>query len=328
MAISRETSQYEIDDGKIFVLITFVIPAYNASSSIQRTLDSVFGCSFPVNWKVDAVVVDDGSADGSELAEVVSRYGGASLVAHSANLGMCAARNTGITQSQGEFVSILDADDELVPEWPAVFEAIVQECPSSCQLIYAACRNQFGVVTAAEPDYKGLLSLDDVLNERHSGEYLPIFRGDYVRRHLYIDLKTRKSCGIVSYVNYALDSPFWVSNRVLRIYHEAHAGSVSKGWTSPAKAMETVCCYRALLETFGDLYRQRAPRIYRTKLLRLSVYLKLAGLPDAWKTYRRGASLIAWRETLGAATMLLLGAKLAGFIAQTLKKLGMVRRYG
>lgn len=310
------------------MLITFIIPSYNASSSIQRTLDSVFACSCPEDWKVDAVVVDDGSADGNELAKVVARYGGASLVVHSSNRGMCAARNTGITHSRGEFVSILDADDELVPHWSDIFEAIIHECPSSCQVIYAACRNQFGDITASDPHYQGLLSLDDVLNERHSGEYLPIFHGNYVRSKLYTDLKTRKSCGIVSYINYAIDAPFWVSNKVLRIYHEAHAGSVSKGWTSAAKAMETVRCYQTLLEMYGDLYQQRAPRVYRTKLLRLSVYLKLAGLPETWKTYRRGASITVWRESVGAAAMLLLGAKAAGIIAKTLKKLGMVRRYG
>ena len=310
------------------MLITFVIPAFNASSSIQCTLDSVFGYSYPSDWAIETVVVDDGSADGKALAGIVSNYPGASLVAHSANRGMCAARNTGITHSRGEFVSILDSDDELVPHWPDIFSAIIRDCPSSCKLIYAACRNQFGDITASDPHYQGLLGLDDVLNERHSGEYLPIFRGNYVRSKLYIDLKMRKSCGIVSYINYALDAPFWVSNRVLRIYHEAHTGSVSKDWTSTAKAMETVRCYKTLIANYGDLYQQRAPRVYRTKLLRLSVYLKLAGLPEAWKIYRRGASFTVWRETLGAATMLLLGAKAAGLIAKTLKKLGMVRRYG
>lgn len=310
------------------MLITFVIPAYNASMTIQRALDSVFIFSFPKDWKVNAVVVDDGSVDGNELAEVVSRYPDASLIAHSANRGMCAARNTGITHSKGDFVSILDADDELVTQWPAVFETIIQDCPSSCQLIYAACQNQFGIVTAAKPDYKGLLSLDDVLNERYSGEYLPIFRGVYVRGKLYIDLKIRKSCGIVSYINYAIDGPLWISNKVLRIYHEAQSGSVSKGWTSPAKAMETVHCYQTLLKSYGDLYQQRAPRVHRTKLLRLAVYLKLAGLPETWKVYRRGASFSVWRETIGAAIMLLLGTKAAGLMAKTLKKLGMVRSYG
>jgi glycosyltransferase involved in cell wall biosynthesis len=310
------------------MLITFVIPAFNASGSIQRTLNSVFGLAHPDDWKIEVIVVDDGSSDRNALAEVVSNYPTASFIAHSFNSGMCAARNTGIAHSRGEFVSILDADDELVPQWPDIFEVIIQECPPSCQVIYAACRNQFGAITASDPHYQGLLSLDDVLNERHSGEYLPIFRGEYVRNKLYVDLKTRKSCGIVSYINYALDSPFWVSNKVLRIYHEAQDGSVSKGWTSSAKAMETVRCYRTLLEKYGDLYQQKAPRIYRTKLLRLAIYLKLAGLPEAWKTYRQGASFAAWRETVGAAIMLLLGAKAAGLIAKALKNLRMVRRYG
>jgi glycosyltransferase involved in cell wall biosynthesis len=310
------------------MLISFVVPAFNASSSIQRTLDSVFGYLLPSNWQIEAIVVDDGSADGKALADVVSNYPGASLVAHSANRGMCAARNTGISHSSGELVLILDADDELVPHWPHVLEDIIHECPLSCQVIFAACRNQFGDITASDPHYQGLLSLDDVLNERHSGEYLPIFRGDYVRSKLYIDLETRKSCGIVSYINYALDGPFWVSNKVLRIYHEENAGSVTKDWTNPNKAMETVRCYQSLLERYGDLYLQKAPRVYRTKLLRFSVYLMLAGQREAWKIYRRGASFIAWRETLGAALMLLLGTKAAGLIAKTLKKLGMVRRYG
>jgi hypothetical protein len=83
-----------------------------------------------------------------------------------------------------------------------------------------------------------------------------------------------------------------------------------------------------LLKKFGYLYQQRAPQVYRTKLLRLSIYLKLAGRPEPWKTYRQGAALTVWRESVGAAIMLLLGAKAAGFIARTLKKLGMIRRYG
>jgi glycosyltransferase involved in cell wall biosynthesis len=317
-----------MDGRKIRMLITFVIPAFNASNSIRRTLDSVFGYPYPGDWTIEAVVVDDGSSDGKLLAQIVANYPSASLIAHTANRGMCAARNTGITHSRGDLVSILDADDEMVQYWPDIFKSIIQECPTACHVIYAACRNQLGDVTASDPEYHGLLSLDDVLNERHSGEYLPIFRGNYVRNKLYVELQMRKSCGIVSYINYALDGPFWVSNKVLRIYHEAQAGSVSEGWTNSAKAMETVRCYQALLDNYGDLYKQKAPRVYLTKMLRLSIYLKLAGLPKAWKTYRRGVSITTWHESLGAAVMLCLGAKAAGFIAKALKKIGMVRKYG
>ena len=310
------------------MLISFAIPAYNASGSIARTLDSVLGEALPNDWQVEAVVVDDGSADGQALAKIVSAYPYARLVSHGHNRGMCAGRNSGIAHSQGDLVVILDADDELVSDWPEVLAAILCEWPPECRLCYAACRNQDGLITAAEPDYRGYLSLDDILNERHAWEYLPIFRGDYIRAKPYLDLGMRKSCGIVSYINFSLDGPFWLTNKVLRIYHEAQAGSVTQNWTSPAKAAETARCYAALFERYGELYRQKAPRIYRTKLLRLAVYLRLARLPGAWATYRHGASLVAWRETLGAAAMLLVGTRIAGMLAGTLKKTRLIRRYG
>jgi glycosyltransferase involved in cell wall biosynthesis len=310
------------------MLISFAIPAYNASHSVDRTLSSIFEVSFPKYWKVEAVVVDDGSLDGNTLKQVVDKFANASLFVHSCNRGMCAARNTGISRTNGDYVCILDADDELVSGWPTILLGIINDCPNTCQVIYAACRNQFGIVTASNPDYEGLLNLDDLLNERYAGEYLPIFRGEYVRNKLYIDLKTRKSCGVVSYINYAMDGPFWISSKVLRIYNEFQEGSVSSGWTKPSKASETVCCYQVLLERYGDLYRKRAPVVYLTKVLRLSVYLKLAKQSGVWSTYIRGASLIVWKESLGVALMLLLGSKASGFIAAFLKKVGLLRRYG
>jgi glycosyltransferase involved in cell wall biosynthesis len=310
------------------VLISFSIPAFNASCTIARTLNSVFGASLPEGWKVEVIVVDDGSEDGIALAEAVAIFPSARLIRHPRNLGMCAGRNTGIAHSQGDLVIILDADDELVADWPQTLAEILREWPQESGLCYAACRNQDGVITAAEPDYRGPLDLDDLLNERHAGEYLPVFRGDYVRAIPYVDLGMRKSCGIVSYLRFAHDAPFWVTNQVLRIYHEAATGSVTSGWTSPAKAAETARCYQALFERYGELYRQRATRVHRIKLLRLAVYLRLAGLPGAWMVYRRGAAVCAWRESLGAAVMLMLGGRLAGVLANFLKKTGKIRRYG
>jgi glycosyltransferase involved in cell wall biosynthesis len=310
------------------VLISVVIPACNASATIGRTLGSVFSPPLPDGWRAEAIVVDDGSTDGDALARTVESFPAARIVAHGENRGMCAGRNTGIAHSAGDIVIILDADDELVLGWPDVLAGILSEWPADCGLCYAACRNQEGVVTAAEPDYQGYLTLDDLLNERHAGEYLPIFRGDYVRGKPYVDLGMRKSCGVVSYVNFALDGPFWVTNAVLRIYHDARAGSVSQGWTQPAKAAETARCYGELFARYESLYRARAPRVHRTKLLRLAVYRRLAGLPGAWAAFCSGASFYAIRETAGAGLMLVVGRRGAAWLAATVKKIGWIRRYG
>ena len=172
------------------------------------------------------------------------------------------------------------------------------------------------------------VSVYNLLNEFHSGEYIPLFRGDYVRGKPYVDLGMRKSCGIVSYLNFALDGPFWITNRVLRIYNEARTGSISHDWTSPTKSAETARCYQALLARYGSLYQLEAPEAYRTKLLKLAVYMKLAGIKGYFDIFAAGASLTGARETFGSLILLIAPVKLTVFILGALKSNGIVRRYG
>lgn len=310
------------------MLISIAIPAFNATTTISRTLESVYHGELPDDWRVETIIVDDGSTDSVDLEKQVSGYNGSQLVRHSANRGMCAARNTGIDYSKGDVVIILDSDDELVSEWPQVLQAIIGDWPEECNLCFAACRNQDGNITATNPGFQGYHYLDDLLGERNSGEYLPIFRGDYIRKNRYVDLELRKSCGILSYIKFALDGPFWISRRVLRIYHQSRPGSVTQGWTAPDKAAETARCYEVLMERYGSLYRQRAPAIYRTKQLRLSVYLRLARMRGVWSAYKNGASLMVPWETIGVAVILLIGPRMAGKLVTYMKDVGIIRRYG
>ena len=310
------------------MLISFVIPAYNAAETIGHTLASIYRHQAPAGWDFEVVVVDDGSEDSEALVNAISGQEKLRLVVHETNYGMCAGRNTGIINSHGDVVTILDSDDELVENWPEVLERVYASWPQDANLCYAACRNSAGEVTSSEPDYQGYLSLEDLLNERRSGEYLPLFRGQYVRNEPYVDLRMRKSCGIVSYINFAKDGPFWISNQVLRIYNDARAGSVSHGWTNPCKARETTKCYDVLFERYADLYQQHAPVTYCTKQLRLAVYRRLAGEPGAWRAWRKGLSLGALREVIGAAVVLIVGPKLGTAIIMILRNIGLIRRYG
>jgi glycosyltransferase involved in cell wall biosynthesis len=305
-------------------LLTVVIPAYNAATTIGAALKSTTGAAFDV----EVIVVDDGSSDGEELACAVASFPRAKLIHHASNLGMCAARNSGIQASGGDYVTILDADDRLVDGWPAQFEEILHEWPASSGVCFAACRTAEGEITADDPGFTGLLPLDDILNERHSGEYLPIFRGEYVRSRGYVDIGTRKSCGILSYIRFAQDGPFWVSDRVLRIYHAGRIGSVSSGWSDPAKALETVACYRELFRRHRDLYVSRAPHVYRTKLLRYALYLAFARRPGAWGAWWSAAHPTCLKETAATFGLLLIGPGMSTALINAAKRSGLIRRYG
>jgi glycosyltransferase involved in cell wall biosynthesis len=90
--------------------VSIVIPVYNQakylSDAIHSALDQTY-CSFEI------IAVDDGSTDNS--CEVVAAFGEQVRYIHQENQGLAAARNTGIRAAKGEFIGLLDADDEWLP---------------------------------------------------------------------------------------------------------------------------------------------------------------------------------------------------------------------
>lgn len=100
------------------VKVTVIIPAYNMGEYIGSAISTVLNGSFS---EVEVLVVDDGSTDHTET--VVSRFVDSTSPTYDPrvryirqkNQGKPAAVNRGFRLAQGEYVTILDADDELPP---------------------------------------------------------------------------------------------------------------------------------------------------------------------------------------------------------------------
>ena len=91
--------------------ISAVIPAYNAEKYIARSIDSVLNQTCPVD---EIIVVDDGSTDNT--ADMVKHYGDKIRYIYQDNQGISGARNTGIKNTQGDYVAFLDSDDYWCPD--------------------------------------------------------------------------------------------------------------------------------------------------------------------------------------------------------------------
>ena len=105
--------------------ITVVIPLYNKEREIEGTIRSVLA---QTRRPDEIIVVDDGSTDRS--AEIVQRIDSPliRLVAQP-NAGECAARNRAIAEARGEYLALIDADDEWEPGFLAEIEAMIGEFP-------------------------------------------------------------------------------------------------------------------------------------------------------------------------------------------------------
>ncbi len=93
------------------ILISIIVPVYNAEPYLRKCLDSVLGQIF-TNFEV--VLVNDGSTDNSgficqEYARLDSRF----KYFEKENGGVSDARNSGLDLARGDYVTFLDADDFL-----------------------------------------------------------------------------------------------------------------------------------------------------------------------------------------------------------------------
>lgn len=105
--------------------VSVVIPLYNKSSTIARTLATVAAQTYS---DYEVVVVDDGSTDGS--ADIVRRINDPRLrIICQPNGGVSAARNRGIDEARGEFIAFLDADDEWKPDYLETQVALTEKYP-------------------------------------------------------------------------------------------------------------------------------------------------------------------------------------------------------
>jgi glycosyltransferase involved in cell wall biosynthesis len=94
-------------------VISVVIPVFNRREVVNRAVGSVVEQE-GVDHEI--IVVDDGSTDGS--SEVVRQEFGDAvrILSLAENGGVSAARNYGIDQAQGEWIALLDSDDEWKPQ--------------------------------------------------------------------------------------------------------------------------------------------------------------------------------------------------------------------
>ena len=88
-------------------LVSVIIPAYNAGKYIEMAVRSVLNQSYT---NIELIVVNDGSTDST--LDVLSQFSDINIIS-TPNKGVSHARNVGIDASNGEYISFLDADDEL-----------------------------------------------------------------------------------------------------------------------------------------------------------------------------------------------------------------------
>lgn len=102
---------------------SIVIPAYNAEETLGEAVESVLA---QTEQDFEVIVVDDGSSD-STAAVAASFEDQRVRLYKQVNAGPSAARNRGIVHAVGKYVSFLDSDDLLLPDYLAEMGQILDD---------------------------------------------------------------------------------------------------------------------------------------------------------------------------------------------------------
>lgn len=96
-------------------LISVVIPVYNVGQFLSPCINSVLAQTYE---RLEIILIDDGSTDGS--SSVCDKYAESDhrvIAIHQPNLGLSAARNTGLDNAKGEYITFVDSDDLIHPDY-------------------------------------------------------------------------------------------------------------------------------------------------------------------------------------------------------------------
>lgn len=151
-----------------------IIPTYNRSEFIQRTIESVLGSENP---DFELLVVDDGSTDNT--AEVIGKIKDPRLIyIHQNNQERGKARNTGIAHSRGRYITFLDSDDIF---YPSHLSAPLAHLASSSPFIWSP----YDIVDESEHLLQSILPNDKRPLERmiQDGNFLSC-HGVFIRRDI------------------------------------------------------------------------------------------------------------------------------------------------
>lgn len=90
--------------------VTVIIPAYNAEGTIEQAIKSI-----PDRDDIEIIVVNDGSTDKTgdiAFKALEERQSKKTILFYKDNGGMASAVNAGLAEATGEYVVLLDADDD------------------------------------------------------------------------------------------------------------------------------------------------------------------------------------------------------------------------
>lgn len=113
-------------------LISVIVPCYKVERYLPRCIDSLLRQTYK---NLEVILVDDGSPDRSgEICDTYAKNDSRIVVVHKANGGLSDARNVGIDQAKGEWITFIDSDDFVSDDYVEVLFHLAADYGCECSV--------------------------------------------------------------------------------------------------------------------------------------------------------------------------------------------------
>ena len=110
--------------------ISVIVPIYRVEKYLPACIDSILNQTFT---DFELILVDDGSPDRCpEICDETAKRDARVRVIHQANQGLSAARNAGIEAARGAWLSFVDSDDYIAPQFYEKLYQTAQRTDADC----------------------------------------------------------------------------------------------------------------------------------------------------------------------------------------------------
>lgn len=138
--------------------ISVIVPVYNVENKIRRCIDSILAQTFS---DFELILVDDGSPDRSgEICDEYAKIDSRIKTIHQENKGASAARNCGIKEAEGKYLSFIDSDDYVVEDFlSTLYQTIIKANADMAMCSYYSV-SDYGRITESKHRFADGCCLD------------------------------------------------------------------------------------------------------------------------------------------------------------------------
>lgn len=241
------------------LMVSIIIPVYNAEKSIGRCVDSVLNQGF---GDFELLLVDDGSTDSSgELCDEFQKRDSRVRVIHKENSGVSDARNMAMDLAKGKYIQFLDSDDWITPDATSLMVRAAEE--NGCDMVISDFYRVVGerVSHKGDIDKGGVLSLEEYaafMMENPADFYYGVLWNKLFQRKIVEEHKLRMDKAIswcedfMFNLEYIRHTKTIYALRVPVYYYVKTKGSLASQGLSISK---TIKMKRMVFEYYHDFYK-------------------------------------------------------------------------